>query len=159
MKIALLVLFLVVMGCCKPTAQQQPPPPPSPLNMSGASALVTWTCLSAEDGLCPWGDRTANQAVAWPSAAFPFAWRLGYQASQPVYLDAFWARGCEITITDGHASVLSGMLDQRTQFSALAALEAGQVYRVPDDQPDGTVVSLEGTGDAFSFSVRKTAAR
>lgn len=153
MRITGIAAIALAVACRGSSTPPPPAQPPSPLTMSGTSESVTWQCLSGEAGLCPWGDRLTNQAVAWPAEVFPFSWRLGYQASYAVYLDASQARGISVTIVSGRASILSGQLDQREPFAALAALEAGQTFRVVS-LADGVVLSIESQGDAFTFTTR-----
>lgn len=117
------------------------------------SQKVTWTCM-VSDAHCPWGPTLSNQALAWPLDAFPFAWRLGYQADAGVYLDAYRARGLSVTVTSGAAQIFAGQLDSPNRFPALSALGTGQTYTVAGDLADGTVISIESQGDEFTVHVQ-----
>lgn len=160
MKKLILILFVIACdppastpdaGTDAPAPMLDAAPVESPVNISGASRLVTWQCWRPTEG-CPWGPVTSNQAVTWPPAALPNNQRLGYSADWAVYLPSESAGVLEITVYTGKASVYSGRPNQPERFAALAALQNGgrAIVSIPSDM----VLSIEGTGDRFEFAVR-----
>lgn len=127
------------------------PDAPNPLRMRGTSTDVVWECLIDLNQPCPWGPSLHNQAIAWPFVVGPANNRLGYIANPSPYL--LWMKAhVRVTITSGSASVYAGMPDQMEKFPAIAALSAGQSY-VVIPLADGVVLSVESSGDPFTFEV------
>lgn len=153
MKIAIVSLFLFscTQPCVVPDAGVDAgvDAPAALPEITGSSRLVTWTCLSDDHSACPWGNSTANQAVAWPARFEPSSRRLGYQTDAPVYLQAASLR---VTIVSGKASVYAGKPEQSEKFSAITSLHDGESAVV--GVSPGMVLSIEGSGDAFDYEVR-----
>jgi hypothetical protein len=120
------------------------------VDATGQSVMTTWTCT---DEPCPWGDETANHAIAWPASASPVDVRLGYTASPAPYLPAAAANGVTISIEFGTANVFAGA-PQAGSHQYLATVSPGQSYAVSGLGAD-QVLSVQGD-DSFGYRVTAT---
>jgi hypothetical protein len=126
-------------------------PPDGPAT---ASQAITWTCTGRQ---CPFGDTLTGQALVWQVERGAIATRLGYTASETVYLFGSRANGADIWIETGTADLQAGLpgdIWPRT----LATLHAGeafhvtglantQVLSVQSDQPFTYLVSVPPASD------------
>src|SRR5581483_121275 len=76
--IAGIALSFSSLGCQSPAGESLGKTARSPIEISGQSETVTWTCVGTP---CPWGNSTSGQAIVWPESADPVNSRLGYAVS------------------------------------------------------------------------------
>jgi hypothetical protein len=103
------------------------------------SHALTWTCVGSP---CPWGEAMSGHAVAWAADAGAVRTRLGYTASEAIYLPAVRANGAEIAIASGVARAQAGF-PGAIGHRVLATIEEGQTYRVAG-LGAGEVLSVQG---------------
>jgi hypothetical protein len=122
-----------------------PPPGPGPGN--NVSGFTTWTCTGSP---CPWGAWLGGYAIKWDSSLEPSSSRLGYTASDPVYLLSTEASGMIISVTTGSAMVFAG-LPNANSHRQLATIGPGFPFQI-QGLLEGEVVSVQSDG-AFTFIV------
>jgi hypothetical protein len=120
------------------------PPPPSP---GTPSQLVTWNCTSSP---CPMGASTSQQALVWPASANPTKLKLGYTATQAVYLPHNWVAGTTITVKSGTATAYADVPGS-TVHNAITTISAGGTYTF-NAITSGQVLSLVGSAE-FRYEV------
>ena len=117
------------------TPADAPPPPdaPPPVDAavppegSNASQAITWACTGRQ---CPFGQTLPPaQAVVWQVDRWAVTTRLGYTASENVYLFGARANGANIWIDTGTATVQAG-LPGDVWPRTLATLHAGDSFHV-----------------------------
>ena len=81
-----------------PAYTPPPPPPPTPGTLSQA---VTWQCTGSP---CPLGSSVIQHSIVWPASANPTKVKLGYTATQGVYLPHNYVAGTTITVKSGSAT-------------------------------------------------------
>lgn len=116
-------------------------------DQSLSSQPVTWTCTGEP---CPWGDSSSGQALAWPDGLDARASRLGYTASQPVYLPAYLANRVTLTLTQGSANLYVGSPDAAAH-RVIAVLKRDEPYAVSELDSD-QVLSVQSNA-AFQITV------
>lgn len=120
------------------------PPPPSP---GTPSQLVTWQCTGTP---CPMGASTSQQALVWPASASPTKIKLGYTATQAVYLPHNWVAGTTITVKSGTATAYADVPGS-TVHNAITTISAGGTYTFTA-LPSGQVLSVVGSAQ-FMYEV------
>ena len=119
-----------------PTYTPPPPPPPSP---GTSSQLVTWQCTGSP---CPMGPSPSQQALVWPAIANPTKVKLGYTATQGVYLPHNYVAGTTITVTSGSATAFVDV-PNGSLHNVVTTISAGGTYTFAAIT-SGQVLSLVG---------------
>ena len=112
-----------------------PVPPDGPAT---ASQAITWTCTGRQ---CPFGDTMSGQALVWQVERGAIATRLGYTASETVYLFGSRANGADLWIDTGAADLIAG-LPGDVWPRTLASLHAGDAFHVTG-LGNGEVLSVQ----------------
>jgi hypothetical protein len=113
------------------------PPPPLPYT---PSQQVTWQCTGSP---CPMGASIGQQALVWPSSTNPTKVKLGYTATQGVYLPHNYVAGTTLTVRSGTA-VAYVDAPGGTLHNAITTITAGGTYTFAAI-PAGQVLSVVGT--------------
>ena len=112
------------------------PPPPSP---GTPSQLVTWQCTGSP---CPLGTSTTQPALVWPATANPTSSKLGYTATQAVYLPHNYVAGTAITVESGSATAYVDAPNSNVH-DEIITISAGGTYTFPAID-SGRVLSVVG---------------
>jgi hypothetical protein len=123
------------------------PPPPPPPTAGTPSQAVTWQCTSSP---CPMGVSVSQQALVWPASTNATKAKLGYTATQGVYLPHNWVAGTTITVRSGTATAYVDAPNS-TLHNAITTISPGGTYTFTAISP-GQVLSLTGTA-AFEYEL------
>jgi hypothetical protein len=115
------------------------PPPPLP---DTPSQLVTWQCTGSP---CPMGSSISQQALVWPATASPTKLKLGYTATQGVYLPHNYVAGTTITVKSGSATAFADVPGSSVH-NAITTISAGGTYTFPAIS-SGQVLSVVGNAE------------
>lgn len=96
------------------------------VTIEGSSVDASLDCTSSP---CPWGTTINRQVVTWPGTVDTVTNRLGYTASQPIYLLAQNANGAVVTSSSGSVTVRAGHPDA-SSHTTIATLSDGESYTV-----------------------------
>lgn len=136
----------------EPTDPGPTDPPTDPDPTTGLSSqFVTLNCTSSP---CPWGPAPGSNAIVWPATAATVTNRLGYTATDNVYLQYDYANGSTITVNSGSANLNAGYPDDTT-FRSLGSVNAGESITV-SGLVEGEVLVVSNSTASFTYDATVT---
>jgi hypothetical protein len=123
------------------------PPPPPPSTPGILSQAVTWQCTGSP---CPLGASVSQQSLVWPAAANATQAKLGYTATQAVYLPHNYVAGTTITVKSGTATAFIDAPNS-TLHNAITTISAGGTHTFTAISA-GQVLSLVGNAE-FAYEL------